>query len=98
LESIHFDPSDDNLSVETTGRLVDADEFKVDKGHHVPGDEVLLTKQMKVLLFLSGTGRITAENADPTMFKKGDCLLVPAAFKGVMQFAANCEYLIASVW
>jgi len=98
LECIHFDPTGDNLSVETTGRLVDADEFKVDKGHQVPGAEVLLTKQMKVLLILSGSGQIVAENVEPVDFEKGDCLLVPAAFKGVIQFAAECEYLVASVW
>ncbi|MEN8126885.1 MAG: type I phosphomannose isomerase catalytic subunit [Planctomycetota bacterium] len=98
LESIHFDPSGDNLSVATTGRLVDADEFKVDKGHQAAGCEVLLRKQMKVLLILDGSGRITAENIDPVKFDKGDCLLIPAAFNGVMQFAEDCEYLIASVW
>ncbi len=98
LESIHFDPTGDNLSVETTGRLVDADEFKVDKGHQIAGAEVLLTKQMKILVILSGSGQITAENVESVEFKKGDCLLVPAAFSGVMQFSADCEYLTATVW
>jgi mannose-6-phosphate isomerase len=98
LECIHFDPTGDNLSVETTGRLVDADEFKVDKGHQIVGAEVLLTKQMKVLIILSGAGQVIAENVEPVDFEKGDCLLVPAAFNGVMKFAADCEYLIASVW
>ena len=98
LECIHFDPSGDNLSVETTGRLVDAEEFKVDKGHQVAGAEVLLTKQMKVLLILSGAGQVTAEEVEPVEFEKGDCLLIPATFNGVMQFAAECKYLIATVW
>jgi len=98
LECIHFDPAGDNLSVETTGRLVDADEFKVDKGHQIAGAEVLLTKQMKILIILSGSGQITAEKAEPVEFVKGNCVLVPAAFNGVMQFAADCEYLIATVW
>ena len=98
LECIHFDSSGDNLSVETTGRLVDADEFKVDKGHQIAGAEVLLTKQMKVLLILSGAGQVIAENVEPVDFEKGDCLLIPAAFNGVMKFTADCEYLVASVW
>ena len=98
LECIHFDSTGDNLSVETTGRLVDADEFKVDKGHQIAGAEVLLTKQMKVLLILSGAGRVIAENVEPVDFEKGDCLLIPAAFNGVMKFTADCEYLVASVW
>lgn len=98
LESIHFDASKDNLSVETIGRLVDADEFKVDKGHQTPGAEILLTQQMKVLLILSGTGQIAADETEPVKFEKGDCLLIPAAFSGVLQCVSECEYLVATVW
>lgn len=98
LESIHFDPAGDHLSVKTIGRLVDADEFNVDKGHQAAGCEVLLSKKMKVLLILSGSGQITAENTEPVGFDKGDCLLIPAAFEGVMKFSKECEYLIATVW
>jgi mannose-6-phosphate isomerase len=98
LECIHFDPTGDNLSVNTVGRLVDADEFKVDKGHQAAGVEVLLTKQMKVLLILSGAGQIVAEDTAPVPFEKGDTLLIPAAFNGVMQFSAESKYLIATVW
>lgn len=98
LESIHYDASGDNLSVNTTGRLVDADEFKLDKGHQMPGCEMLLSGQMKVLMILGGSGRIEAEQAEPTAFVKGDTLLIPAAFEGVMQVDAECEYLAATVW
>jgi mannose-6-phosphate isomerase len=98
LESIHFDPSGDNLSVERTGRLVDADEFKVDKGHQMAGCEVLLTGQMKVLTILSGRGRIIAEQMETVDFVKGNTLLIPAAFEGVMQFDEPCEYLVSTVW
>ncbi|MBL7215680.1 MAG: class I mannose-6-phosphate isomerase [Phycisphaerae bacterium] len=98
LEAIHFDSSGDSLSVEDTGRLVDADEFKVDKGHQMPGGEVLLAGQMKVLIILSGRGQIVAEQMEATEFEKGDTLLVPAAFECVMQFEQECEYLTATVW
>lgn len=98
LESIHFDSAGDNLSVNTIGRLVDADEFKVDKGHQSAGCEVLLSKKMKVLIILNGTGQITAEESEAVDFDKGDCLLIPAAFEGVMNFSKECEYLIATVW
>ncbi len=98
LESIHFDPSGDNLSVNDTGRLVEADEFNVDKGHQMPGGEVLLAGQMKVLMILSGHGKITAEQTEPTEFTKGDTLLIPAAFEGAMEFDRECEYLVATVW
>lgn len=98
LESIHFDPSGDNLSVKSNGRLVDADEFKVDKGHQSAGCETLLSGQMKVLVILSGSGQIIAEQMESTPFTKGDCLLIPAAFEGAMQFEADCEYLVTTVW
>ncbi len=98
LESIHFDSSEDNLSVHTVGRLVDADEFKVDKGHQAADAEILLANQMKVLVILSGTGQITEDDDEPVKFKKGDCLLIPAAFRGVMQCVTECEYLVATVW
>jgi mannose-6-phosphate isomerase len=98
LESIHFDSAGDNLSVKTIGRLADADEFKVDKGHQAAGCEVLLSQKMKVLLILSGAGQVTADDTEPVEFHKGDCLLIPAAFEGVMQFSKECEYLIATVW
>ena len=97
LEAIHFDSSGDNLSVKDTGRLAEADEFNVDKGHQMPGGDVLLSGQMKVLMILSGCGQITAEQTEPTEFEKGDTLLVPAAFEGVMQFDRECEYLVATV-
>ena len=98
MEAIHFNSSGDNLSVETQGRLVDADEFKVDKGHQMPGGEVLLTGQMKVLMILSGRGQIVSEQTETMEFGKGDTLLIPAAFEGVMQFDEPCEYLTATVW
>ena len=97
LEAIHFDPSGDDLSVRTNGRLVDSDEFKVDKGHQIPGCETLLSGRMKVLMIVSGQGCIVSETAEPVNFKSGDTLLVPAAFEGVMQFDAECEYLTATV-
>ena len=98
LESIHFDPSADDLSVKSVGRLVDSDEFKVDKAHQLTGCEVLLSKgQMKALVILTGSGQITAQETDPVDFKKGDCLLIPASFEGVMHFLDDTEYLTATV-
>ena len=97
LESIHFDPSGDNLSVETVGRLVDSDEFKVDKGHQAPGCEVLVSAgQMKAMVFISGGGTIEGEGTETADFAKGDTLLVPACYEGVMKFSEDTEYLIAT--
>lgn len=98
LESIHFDSSADDLSVRLIGRLVDANEFKVDKGHQKPGCETLLSSQMKAIFILSGQGRVASETAETVDFVKGDTLLIPAAFEGAMQFSEECEYLITTIW
>jgi mannose-6-phosphate isomerase len=97
MESIHFDASQDDLSVRSVRRLVEAEEFRVDKGHQAAGLEALLSGCMKVLIILSGSGRIEARGIETVRFAKGDTLLVPAAFEGVMQFAVNCEYLTVTV-
>ena len=98
LESIHFDPSGDDLSVRTVGRLVDCEHFKVDKGHQLPGGEVLISpEQMQVFIIIGGSGKITAENIEGVNFQKGDTVLVPAVYEGVMQFEEDTEYLIVTV-
>jgi mannose-6-phosphate isomerase len=98
LESIHFDPTGDNLSVNTMARLVDADEFKVDKNHQLPGCEVLLSPgEMKVLLILTGAGNISAEKIEPVDFAKGQTILIPAAFEGVMTFTEDTRYLTSTI-
>ena len=62
LESIHFDPSGDNLSVTTVGRLVDCDYFKIDKGRQAKGCETFLSPgKMKTLIILAGSGTILGE-------------------------------------
>ena len=94
LESIHFDSSKDELSVNTVGRLVDSDIFKVDKGHQAKDCRALLSPgQLKVLIILTGSGNITAADSEPTPFKKGDTLLVPADFAGTIIFNDDSEYL-----
>jgi len=98
LESIHFDSSGDDLSVKTVGRLIDSDVFKVDKDHQSPGSEVLIgSGDMKVLIIIRGCGRITADGIEAVEFKKGDTVLIPAVFEGVMAFAEDTEYLTVSL-
>jgi mannose-6-phosphate isomerase len=98
LDSIHFDSSGDNLSVSTVGRLVDSDVFKVDKGHQPKNCQTLLSPgQMKVLIILAGSGKITAQNIEPTTFKKGHTLLVPADFTGTIIFEEDTEYLTTTI-
>lgn len=94
LESIRFGTSGDNLTVTTIGRLVDCEQFKVDKGHQAENCEVLLSPgKSKALIFLSGSGTILATDGSPVEFKAGDTLLIPAVYEGAMQFADDTEYL-----
>ncbi len=98
LESIHFDTSGDNLSVTTTGRLVDCKYFRIDKGHQAKDCETLLSPgKMKTLIFLTGLGTILAANGTSVEFKAGDCLLVPAAYNGAVRFAADTQYLTVNL-
>jgi len=98
LESIHFDPTGDNLSVTTIGNLVDSDVFKVDKDHQIKTAKVLLSPgRMKVLIILTGAGRIAAPETETVDFKKGDTLLIPAAFEGSILFSDDTQYLTVLV-
>ena len=94
LESINFDAAGDNLPVTTVGRLVDCEYFKIDKGHQAKGCEMLLSPgKMKTLIILAGSGAILGADGTFVEFKAGDCLLVPAAYEGAMQFADDTQYL-----
>ena len=97
MESIHFDDAPPAPPT-TLGRLVDAPEFKVDKGHRTPGCEVLLkTGTMQVLMILTGSGRMIAESVEPVAFTAGQTLLVPAACEAVMHCEQDCEYLTVTL-
>jgi len=98
LESIHFDPSGDDLSVRSVGRLVGTEFFNVDKGHLLKGGEVLLkTGIMKVLIILSGSGFIRSADGENVEFRKGDTVLVPAGYEGVVSITEDSEYLTVTM-
>jgi mannose-6-phosphate isomerase len=98
LESIHFDSSGDNLSVTTTGRLVDCEYFKIDKGHQAENCEVLVSAgKMKVMIILDGFGIILQTDGISVEFKRGDTILIPAAYEGAVQFADESEYLTVTL-
>jgi mannose-6-phosphate isomerase len=98
LESIHFDPSGDNLLVTTVGRLVDSEYFKIDKGHQAKGCEMLLSRGgVKCMIILAGFGSILGTDETCVEFKAGDCVLIPAAYEGAMQFAADTLYLTVTI-
>jgi mannose-6-phosphate isomerase len=98
LESIHFDSSGDNLSVTTTGRLVDCEYFKIDKGHQAENCELLVSAgKMKVLIILDGFGIILQNDGISVEFKRGDTILIPATYEGAVQFADESEYLTVTL-
>ena len=94
LESIHFGQSSDDLFVTTIGMLVDCEYFTINKGHQGKNCELLLSPgEMKTLIVLSGCGTILGTEGGVVEFIAGDCLLVPAAYEGVVRFAADTQYL-----
>ena len=94
LESINFDQSSDELFVTTIGLLADCEYFTINRGHQGKGCELLLAPgKMKTLIMLSGCCTILGTDGDVDEFSAGDCLLVPAAYKGAMCFADDTEYL-----
>ena len=52
---------------------------------------------MKTLIFLSGFGTIVGSEVEPVEFTAGDCVLMPAAFQGVVHFAGDTEYLTVTL-
>jgi len=94
LESIHFDVTPDKLPVTTVGRLVNCEHFRVDKGHQALNGELFLARGcLRVLIFLTGGGRLISGGVEPVEFKAGDCFVIPAAFEGAAKFSHDTEYL-----
>ena len=97
LESIHFDQEDD-LSATTVGRLVNCEFFKVDKGHRIAGNEVLLSPgKMKMLMIIAGEGNFTDVNEKMVEFNAGQTIFIPACYEGVMFCESDCQYLTVTL-
>jgi len=98
LESIHFSSFGDSLPVSTTGRLIDCEYFKVDKGRQAGASKLLLSVgQMKTLIILEGSGTIAARRPPAVEFRSGDVILVPAAYEGIARFEQDTQYLTVSL-
>ena len=98
LESIHFNQSAEELFVTTIDLLVDCEYFTIDKGHQGENCELLLAfGKMKTLIMLTGRGTILAGDEDVVEFSAGDCLLIPAAYEGVVRFTADTQYLTVTL-
>ena len=98
LKSIHFDSAGDNLSVTTSGRLVDCEFFKIDKARQADGGEATLSAgKMKCLIFLSGSGVIAAPESITVEFKAGETILIPAVYQGTIHFSDDTDYLTVTI-
>jgi mannose-6-phosphate isomerase len=98
LESIHFDQSSDELFVTTIGLLADCEYFTINRGHQGKNCELLLAPgKMKTLIMLSGGGTILGTEDDIVEFSAGDCLLIPAAYKGAVHFTADTQFLTVTL-
>jgi mannose-6-phosphate isomerase len=98
LESINFNDAGSNLPITNVGRLVDCEYFKIDKGHQAKNCETLLSPgRMKTLIILIGSGTILGPDENLVEFRAGDCLLVPAAYEGAMQFADDTQFLTVTL-
>ena len=98
LESINFDQSGDELFVTMIGLLVDCEYFKVNRGHQGENCELLLAPgKMKTLIMLSGGGTILGTEDDIVEFSAGDCMLIPAAYKGAVHFTADTQFLTVTL-
>ena len=98
IESINFDQSPADLTVGVLGRLVDSEEFKVDQSNMNAEEELLFSPgQMKVITIIYGQGTIEANETETTTFTKGDCILIPASYEGVMSFKTKTKHLTATL-
>jgi len=98
MESINFNQSADDLYVTTIGLLADCEYFKINRGHQGQNCELLLAPgKMKTLIMLTGRGRILGTDGNIVEFRAGDCLLVPAAYKGAVHFNDDTEYLTVTL-
>ncbi len=97
LESIHFDASSDDFSVTTAGRLADCEYFKVDKFKGDRGSKTALSSgKMRVFMIIRGEGAFF-DDSGPEPFKAGDTILIPAEYRGEIEFKADSEYLTISL-
>jgi mannose-6-phosphate isomerase len=98
LESIHFDASRDDLSVRTGGVLADCPYFRIEKTMITSTGEIKFTPGvMRVIIILSGTGRISGREA-AVPFRAGDTILIPADYAGTVTAEKDpCAFLTVTV-
>ncbi len=93
LESIHFNQNLNDLLVKSEGRLVDCEYFKVDKIVGRANSSITVESGiMKVIVIIKGSGQIISSD-QAVDFAKGQTILLPADYKGKINFITDTEYL-----
>ncbi|MBN1788487.1 MAG: class I mannose-6-phosphate isomerase [Sedimentisphaerales bacterium] len=94
LESINFNQSPDDIPVTTEGKLAETQFFKIDKfTAKANTSNDINNDQMKVIIVIEGSGKITSPQSQKADFAKGRTILLPAEFKGTIEFETYTEYL-----
>jgi len=97
LECIHFGDDDVSVPATTQGRLVDADEFKVDKVPQSASNTVRWDSGcMRAVLVVTGHGRMRG-GRETVCFAEGDTLLLPAVIEADVEAETDAEFLVATV-
>ncbi len=98
IESINFNQKITDLPITTSGRLVDTEFFKIDKITAQGGTSNKIAEGItKVIIIISGSGRLISKDSQAVDFAKGQTILLPAAFKGETKFDNYTEYLLATL-
>jgi mannose-6-phosphate isomerase len=87
IESTKFDLDESVLTVRSEGRLVDADEFKVDKiDLETCDDQYTMAGELEIYVIISGKGKAVSygDDAPETEFSAGDTLFIPSEMIGAL--------------
>ncbi len=77
---------------------MDCEFFKVDKGHQVPGAEMLVSPGiLKVHMILAGHGVYSDSDNQCETYRSGDCIVLPAQYEGVMKALTETTFLVITL-
>jgi mannose-6-phosphate isomerase len=98
MASIRWDLSARDLAATTSGRLVDSPSYLVDLRAATVSTPITFRSSARpvVITVVGGTGVFHGSDGDAVPCRRGDTLLVPAAFEGVLESTAGCTVLASS--
>ena len=101
LESVNYNQNAAALTVKNDARLVDANEFKVDKINLGPNQEqYIMAGELEVYVAIRGKGKVItygSDDAPETEYAGGDTMLMPADMIGSVAASENTEMLKVTI-